>query len=177
MIPLKQRRASVRDLKRRVDILTEKGIPSVEDVKSLNKRIINLPSKEDVKSMISGLVTQKDFEVYKRDWTWNRVLGQLLDKKSKKGVAFRILVAKRLIKESIKGNMYATKLIMERMDGMPQVDITTGGKAILGNQLTQKEIDTEIEKLEQKIASRLRTDSPQEVEEGEVVSMEPIVQK
>lgn len=67
----------------------------------------------------------------KRDWTWSGVLEKAVQEELN-GVALKDAVAKSLIKEALKGNVIAAKELMNRMDGMPQQDVTSGGKAIKG---------------------------------------------
>lgn len=66
-----------------------------------------------------------------RDWTWSGLLEEVaeeLDPKDKK--TFKRKVAEGLIRQAIKGDHSATKVLFDRMDGMPKqsTDLTTNGK-------------------------------------------------
>lgn len=63
----------------------------------------------------------------KRDWTWSGVLEKAVQEELN-GVALKEAVAKSLIREALKGNVVATKELMNRMDGMPQQEIDLKGK-------------------------------------------------
>ncbi len=63
----------------------------------------------------------------KRNWTWSGVLQKAVQKKAKDGRPIKDIIADSLIAETFKGNVQAHKAIMDRMDGLPQQDITSAG--------------------------------------------------
>lgn len=67
----------------------------------------------------------------KRDWTWAGEL-QKAAEEAINGVSIKEAMAKSMVKESLKGNVQAFNAIVNRMDGMPQQDITSAGEAIQG---------------------------------------------
>lgn len=71
----------------------------------------------------------------KRDWTWKDLLEEVAEEyaMSKHGTSrhqFKKLVAKRLYTLAVGGNVHAIKDLMNRMDGMPQQDITSAGEHV-----------------------------------------------
>lgn len=62
----------------------------------------------------------------KRDWTWAGVLEKAVqkkikDKKSGKFVELKEIVAQGLITAAARGDIRAHKVLMDRMDGMPEL--------------------------------------------------------
>ena len=82
----------------------------------------------------------------KREWTWNGVLQDAVEKSEKDGIPVKVHVAEALVQAAITGNIQAIKELMNRMDGMPQqpTDITSGGKElpapIYGGLSTSKDV-------------------------------------
>ena len=70
----------------------------------------------------------------KRSWTWSGLyeeeLKKVLPTVEGKSVIARVAVAKRLIKMAIEGDIQAIKELTNRMDGMPQVDVTSKGEKL-----------------------------------------------
>lgn len=67
----------------------------------------------------------------KRNWTWSGVLAKAVDEKAKDGKPIKVHIARSLLAEALKGNVIATKEIMNRMDGMPnQLTELTGDVSI-----------------------------------------------
>lgn len=68
----------------------------------------------------------------KRNWTWSGELQKAVEKKDEKGIPIKQALAQSLVNEGLKGNVQAFNAMANRMDGMPQQDITTDGEKIEG---------------------------------------------
>ena len=66
----------------------------------------------------------------KRDWTWSGELQKAVEEMAKDGQAIKFKVVRSLLAEALKGNINAQRELMNRMDGMPQQDVTSGGESI-----------------------------------------------
>lgn len=66
----------------------------------------------------------------KREWSWSGELAKAVEASAKDGKPIKYHVARSLVAEALKGNVMAQKELMNRMDGMPQQDVTSGGEAI-----------------------------------------------
>lgn len=55
----------------------------------------------------------------KREWTWAGVIQEAVEQLEEDGTPIKSSVVKALIREAKKGNVLATKELMNRMDGMP----------------------------------------------------------
>src|ERR1043165_7614426 len=79
----------------------------------------------------------------KRDWTWSGVLQQAVEKADATGKTVKEEVADSLVSEAKRGNVFAAKELMNRMDGMPAQKLEHGGEVqvrpILGG--TSKQLE------------------------------------
>ena len=66
----------------------------------------------------------------KKEWTWAHVLQEAVDEATQSGEPVKKVLARALIREGLRGNVHAIKAVMERMDGLPQQDITSAGEKI-----------------------------------------------
>ena len=66
----------------------------------------------------------------KRDWTWSGELQKAVEEMAKDGKDIKYHVVRSLLAEALKGNINAQRELMNRMDGMPQQDVTSGGESI-----------------------------------------------
>lgn len=69
----------------------------------------------------------------KRSWTWAGLfeeVGNTIEPKS--GILYAQLIAKRIYRDSAKGNTHAQKILIDRMDGQAHqsTDITSNGKEL-----------------------------------------------
>ena len=55
----------------------------------------------------------------KREWTWAGVIQEAVEQLEEDGTPIKSSVVKSLIREAKRGNIMATKELMNRMDGMP----------------------------------------------------------
>ena len=67
----------------------------------------------------------------KRDWTWSGELRKAVEKANEEGKSIKQAIAESLINEAVKGNIPATKALMDRMDGMPQESVEHSGEISL----------------------------------------------
>jgi len=70
----------------------------------------------------------------KRKWTWGGVLEKAVEEKAKEGTQIKEIIARALIKETLKGNVHAMNALMDRMDGRPMqpTDVTSDGDKLEG---------------------------------------------
>jgi len=71
----------------------------------------------------------------KKGQRWADAINAVLKEKTMvdgKRVTYKDLVARKLVMESIKGDVAAAKLLMERVEGKPYqaIDVTTGGQKL-----------------------------------------------
>lgn len=66
----------------------------------------------------------------KREWTWSSLMEEAMEEEDETGEPFKKIIVKKMRALGVKGDMMAIKEIINRMDGMPQQDITSGGEAI-----------------------------------------------
>lgn len=71
----------------------------------------------------------------KREWTMRGLIEQAMEAQTADGVSMKIHVAAKLVSMAGAGDIVAIKEVNQRLDGMPQVDITSGGEAIKGPQV------------------------------------------
>ena len=65
----------------------------------------------------------------KREWTWSGELEKALNEVDpESGITYKELVSKSLIKAARKGDSHATKILMDRMDGMPSQPLEHEGE-------------------------------------------------
>ena len=77
----------------------------------------------------------------KRSWTWASELQKAVEEATKDGRPIKEIIAKALVRETLKGNVHAMRELMNRMDGMPMqgVDVTSLGEKLEAPHIT---IDT-----------------------------------
>lgn len=66
----------------------------------------------------------------KKEWTMKSLIEEALEELQEDGTPVKKGIAKRLSKLALAGDMQAIKEVNNRIDGMPQQDITSGGEAI-----------------------------------------------
>lgn len=66
----------------------------------------------------------------KREWTWAGELQKAAEQMAANGKSVKEILANSLFSEALKGNVAAHKIIMDRMDGMPAQDVTSGGEKL-----------------------------------------------
>lgn len=66
----------------------------------------------------------------KRAWTWSKLLEEAVEEVAKDGKSLKYHMARAMVKEILKGNVQAFNAVSNRMDGMPQQDITSAGEKI-----------------------------------------------
>lgn len=68
----------------------------------------------------------------KKEWTMKSLIIESLEEQSEDGTPAKKGIARKLAKLALAGDMQAIKEVNNRIDGMPQQDITSGGEAIQG---------------------------------------------
>lgn len=63
-------------------------------------------------------------------WTMKGLIIESLEEADETGEPYKKLIARKLRTLALKGDMIAIKEVNNRLDGMPQQDVTSGGEAI-----------------------------------------------
>lgn len=68
----------------------------------------------------------------KREWTIKGLLEEALEEEDETGIPYKKIITHKLRALAKAGDMVAIKEINQRLDGMPQQDVTSGGEKIVG---------------------------------------------
>ncbi len=68
----------------------------------------------------------------KKAWTMRGLIEQALEEEQETGVPKKLGIARKLAQLALEGDIVAIKEVNNRIDGMPQQDITSAGEKIEG---------------------------------------------
>ncbi len=66
----------------------------------------------------------------KKEWTMRGLIREAMEEFHESGVPWKKVMTNKLVSLAVSGDIVAIKEVNNRLDGMPQQDVTSGGEAI-----------------------------------------------